>query len=66
MPAAARDAAARVAQAGAGLTGACVPRTSLAQICGSPAGAPCKQENAPRVCFGKQAFSTPKAKTAAQ
>ncbi|MGE5259870.1 MAG: hypothetical protein ACM3MH_03215 [Actinomycetota bacterium] len=49
-----------------GPDGACVPRTSLAQICGSPAGAPCKQENAPRVCFGKQAFSTPKAKTAAQ
>jgi hypothetical protein len=49
-----------------GPDGACVPRASLAQVCGSPAGAPCKQENAPRVCFGKQAFSAPKARTAAQ
>jgi len=49
-----------------GPDGARVPRASLAQTCGSPAGAPCKQENAPRICFGKQAFSTAKTKTEAQ
>ena len=43
-----------------GPDGACVPRASLAQICGTPAGAPCKQEDAKRVCFGKQALASPK------
>jgi len=55
---------------GAGWRGpdeACVPRASLAQVCGSPAGAPCKQEDAMRICFGKQsALSLPKAKTLSQ
>ena len=37
-----------------GPDGACVSTTKLAEICGSPAGAPCKQEAAARVCFGKQ------------
>jgi len=67
MPAAARAAAARAAPAGAGPDGACVPRASLTQVCGSPAGAPCKQEDAKRICFGKQsALTLPKAKTQAQ
>ena len=38
-----------------GPDGFCVSEGKLAAICGTPAGAPCKQENAPRVCFGKQA-----------
>ena len=50
-----------------GPDGACVPRATLAQVCGSPAGAPCKQENASRVCFGKQSsLSAAKAKTLSQ
>jgi hypothetical protein len=38
-----------------GPDGFCVSESKLAAVCGSPAGEPCKQENAPRVCFGKQA-----------
>jgi hypothetical protein len=38
-----------------GPDGLCVSQSKLAAICGSPAGTPCKQEAAPRVCFGKQA-----------
>jgi hypothetical protein len=35
--------------------------SALAATCGTPAGAPCKQESATRVCFGKQlALTTPK------
>jgi hypothetical protein len=46
-----------------GPDGACVPRASLAQVCGTPAGAPCKQEAAARACFGKQsALTQPKPK----
>jgi hypothetical protein len=36
-----------------GPDGFCVSEAKLAEICGSPAGTPCKQEAAPRVCFGK-------------
>ncbi len=44
-----------------GPDGACVSRSALATTCGTPAGAPCKQESATRVCFGKQtALTTPK------
>jgi hypothetical protein len=50
-----------------GPDGACVPRASLTQVCGSPAGAPCKQEDAKRICFGKQsALASPKPRTQAQ
>ena len=50
-----------------GPDGARVPRASLAQICGTPAGAPCKQESASRVCYGKQsALASPKPRTQAQ
>lgn len=38
-----------------GPDGFCVSQAKLAELCGSPAGAPCKQENVARVCFGKQA-----------
>ncbi len=38
-----------------GPAGACVSTGKLEEICGSPPGAACKQEAAPRVCFGKQA-----------
>jgi hypothetical protein len=38
-----------------GPDGFCVPQGKLADICGSPPAAPCKQEGAPRVCFGKEA-----------
>jgi hypothetical protein len=34
--------------------GSCVSKAKLAEICGSPAGTPCTQEAATRVCFGKQ------------
>ena len=37
-----------------GPDGFCVSQAKLADVCGSPAGAPCKQEAASRVCFGKQ------------
>jgi len=37
-----------------GPDGTCVSTAKLAEICGSPAGTPCKQEAAARVCFGKQ------------
>jgi hypothetical protein len=47
-----------------GPDGVCVSKAQLTQICGAPAGAPCKQESATRVCFGKQsALTAPKAKT---
>ena len=42
-----------------GPDGACVSKAALAETCGSPAGAPCKQESATRVCFGKQSALTP-------
>ena len=35
-----------------GPDGFCVSKAKLAEICGTPAGAPCKEEAAPRVCFG--------------
>jgi len=41
-----------------GTDGACVHAAPLTQICGSPPGAPCKQEAAGRVCFGNQSAST--------
>lgn len=37
-----------------GPDGACVSTAKLAEICGSPPGAACKQEAATRVCFGRQ------------
>lgn len=40
-----------------GPDGFCVSQSKLEAVCGAPAGAPCKQEGAPRVCFGKQAAS---------
>jgi len=44
-----------------GPDGVCVSKASLAKVCGTPAGAPCKQESATRVCFGRQsALSVPK------
>ena len=41
-----------------------VQRAQLADICGNPAGAPCKQEAAARVCFGKPSFTQAKTTTA--
>jgi len=41
-----------------GPDGFCVSQAKLAEVCGSPAGAPCKQEAASRVCFGKQSAVT--------
>ena len=41
-----------------GPDGFCVSQAKLAEICGSPAGTPCKQEAASRVCFGKQSAVT--------
>jgi hypothetical protein len=38
-----------------GPDGFSVAQGKLASVCGTPAGAPCKQESAPRICFGKQA-----------
>jgi len=38
-----------------------VSEASLAKVSGTPAGAPCKQESATRVCFGRQsALAAPK------
>jgi hypothetical protein len=36
-----------------GPDGFCVSQGKLAEVYGTPAGTPCKQEAAPRVCFGK-------------
>jgi hypothetical protein len=36
-----------------GPDGTCVSQAKLAETRGSPAGIPCKQEAAPRVCFGR-------------
>ena len=36
-----------------GPDGFCISQAKLAEVCGTPAGAPCKQEAAPRVCFDK-------------
>jgi hypothetical protein len=36
-----------------GPDGACVSKAKLAEICGTPAGTPCTQEAAARVCYGK-------------
>jgi len=45
----------------AGLRQHCVSKSVLATTCGSAAGAPCKQESATRVCFGRQsALAAPK------
>lgn len=41
-----------------GPDGYCVSQAKLAEVCGSPAGTPCKQEAASRVCFGKQSALT--------
>jgi hypothetical protein len=50
-----------------GPDGTCVSKSALAETCGSPAGAPCKQKSATRVCFGKQsALTAPKAKAQTQ
>jgi hypothetical protein len=38
-----------------GPEGACVSKANLAEICGSPPGAPCVKEAATRVCYGKSA-----------
>jgi hypothetical protein len=38
-----------------GPEGTCVPEAKLAEICGTPADAPCKLEASPQVCFGKEA-----------
>jgi len=44
-----------------GPDGLCVSKASLAKVCGTPAGAPRKQESATRVCFGRQsALAAPK------
>jgi len=44
-----------------GPDGTCASKSALATTCGSPAGAPCKQESATRVCFGRQsALAAPK------
>ena len=48
-----------------GPDGVCVQKAMLDQVCGNPAGAPCKHEAAARVCFGKQsALTEPKAAAA--
>jgi hypothetical protein len=39
-----------------GPSGCCVSATKLAEICGTPPGAPCKQEA--RVCFSQQSALT--------
>src|SRR5262249_55421915 len=39
----------------------CVSKASLAKVCGTPAGAPCKQESATRVCFGAIGAGRPEA-----
>ena len=50
-----------------GPDGLCVSKASLAQTCGSPPAAPCKQEGAARACFGKQsALTAPKPKANSQ
>ena len=36
-----------------GPDGSCVSKAKLAEICGMPAGTPCTQEAAARVCYGK-------------
>ena len=41
-----------------GPEGFCVSQAKLAEVCGSPAGTPCKQEAAARVCLGKEAART--------
>jgi hypothetical protein len=41
-----------------GPDGFCVSQAKLAEVCGSPAGTPCKQEATSRVCFGKQSAVT--------
>jgi hypothetical protein len=42
-----------------------VQKAMLDQVCGNPAGAPCKHEAAARVCFGKQtSLAEPKAAAA--
>ena len=44
-----------------GPDGLCVSKASLAKVCGTPAGAPRKQESATRVCFSRQsALAAPK------
>lgn len=40
-----------------GPEGTCVSQAKLAEICGSPAGAPCVKEAATRVCHGNQSAS---------
>jgi hypothetical protein len=43
-----------------GPDGSCVSKAKLTEICGTPPGAPCKEEAASRVCFGKvSAVSAP-------
>ena len=40
-----------------GPEGTCVSQAKLAEICGSPPGAPCMKEAATRICFGNQSAS---------
>ncbi len=40
-----------------GPEGTCISQAKLAEICGSPAGAPCVKEAATRVCHGSQSAS---------
>jgi hypothetical protein len=51
-----------------GPSGYCVSASKLGEICGTPPGAPCKQEAAPRVCSSQQSALTGPAEpqTAAQ
>ncbi len=67
MPAAAKGCGCKGGPGWRGPDGTCVSKSALAETCGSPAGAPCKQESATRVCFGKQcALTAPKAKAQTQ
>jgi hypothetical protein len=40
-----------------GPEGTCLSQAKLAEICGSPPGAPCVKEAATRICFGNQSAS---------
>ena len=37
--------------------GTCIAQTELAEICGSPPGAPCVKEAATRICYGGKSAS---------
>ena len=40
-----------------GPEGTCIAQAKLAEICGSPPGAPCVKEAATRICFGNKSAS---------